>query len=82
MGMEKRRNSSGYTKNRMQPNDALVVGMLFSSLEEDKLDLKQAASRLAKSLQAKLFSRLAWLVWFFGLEKAWLARPKLVLVAS
>ena len=44
--------------------------------------MEQAASRLAKSLQAKLFSRLAWLVWFFGLEKAWLARPKLGLACK
>ena len=46
------------------------------------IDLEQAASRLAKSLQAKLFSRLAWLAWFFGLEKAWLARPKLGLACK
>ena len=46
------------------------------------VDLEQAASRLAKSLQAKLFSRLAWLVWFFGLEKAWLAGPKLGLACK
>ena len=44
--------------------------------------MEQAASRLAKSLQAKLFSRLAWLAWFFGLEKAWLARPKLGLACK
>ena len=47
-----------------------------------QLDLEQAASRLAKSLQAKLFSRLAWLAWFFGLEKAWLAGPKLGLACK
>ena len=44
--------------------------------------MEQAASRLAKSLQAKLFSRLTWLVWFFGLEKAWLAGLKLGLACE
>ena len=51
--------------------------VLLFQMNRKLLDLEQAASRLAKSLQAKLFSRLAWLVWFFRLEKAWLARPKL-----
>ena len=46
------------------------------------VDLEQAASRLAKSLQAKLFSRLALLAWFFRLEKAWLTKPSLAWLAS
>ena len=49
---------------------------------ENTVDLEQAASRLAKSLQAKLFSRLAWLACFFELEKAWLAGPKLGLACK
>ena len=54
----------------------------FERCDGNDVDLEQAASRLAKSLQAKLFSRLAWLAWFFGLEKAWLARPKLGLACK
>ena len=54
----------------------------MKSFDDSILDLEQAASRLAKSLQAKLFSRLAWLACFFELEKAWLAGPKLGLACK
>ena len=51
---------------------AFEAGLTDQKSSTLQLDLHQAASRLEKTLQVKLFYRLEWLAGNFWLEKAWL----------